>query len=524
MSSAEAGATGRKSPEHPAAPSHGAVTEPDSARAGVRRPRVALWLATPLLTGATIMAQELVAFRLYAPYFGYSIYVWGSMISVVMAALALGYGLGGWLADRRRTDLSLYLIILAGALYQLGVLFAVHPLLHGLARLGDFAGTMLASLLVFAPPMTAMAAAGPFLIRLLARSGRIGAAAGKVYAISTIGGIAGVLATSFLLVPRLGTQITLEAICILSALTAAAGLTRHLRIVLPALGLLAAALPFVPSASWPRDTLWATESPYNLVRIVRNGRLLLLKLNDSMGVHTIHNLESVWTGHYYDDFALGPLLAPAKRLLVLGMGGGGSIRATRVTAPDIDVDAVEIDPKVVEAAIRFFGLNPRDKRLHIHIADARPWLAQDRGHYDLVQVDLYQGGPYIPFYLVTVEFFTTVSEHMTRGGLLMMNLFDDSPAQELLASTVATLKRVFPSVAVLSSGHGSWMLLAFATATPRSAIRARLQDFADNQVVDRLARRAATQLTDVYVPPGTVVFTDDFAPVEEMTRRMLNGG
>ena len=64
----------------------------------VTRVRLALWFATPAFTGAIIMAQELVAFRLYAPYFGYSIYVWGSMISVVMAALAVGYTLGGWIA------------------------------------------------------------------------------------------------------------------------------------------------------------------------------------------------------------------------------------------------------------------------------------------------------------------------------------------------------------------------------------------------------------------------------------------
>ncbi|MGO8920142.1 MAG: fused MFS/spermidine synthase [Stellaceae bacterium] len=134
------------------------------------RVRMALWLATPLFTGAAIMAQELVAFRLYARYFGYSIYVWGSMISVVMAALALGYALGGRIADRSRTDFPPYGVLLGSALYQLGVLFAVHSVLPASANMGDFTGTALASLFVFAPPMTAMATACPFLIRLLARS------------------------------------------------------------------------------------------------------------------------------------------------------------------------------------------------------------------------------------------------------------------------------------------------------------------------------------------------------------------
>jgi predicted membrane-bound spermidine synthase len=457
------------------------------------RVRLALWLATPLFSGAVIMAQELVAFRLYAPYFGYSIYVWGSMISVAMAALALGYTLGGWVADRSRTDFPLYGILFGSAFYQLCVLFAVHSVLPTFANMGDFTGTAVASLVVFAPPMTAMATACPFLIRLLARSGRVGAMAGKVYALSTIGGIAGVLATSFFLVPQLGTQKTLEAICLLSAATAASGLALHARAAALAFALIAGALPFAPPPVWSGDTVWAVDSPYNFVRVVRNGRWLILKLNGGGGgAHAIRDLGGGSTGHYFDDFALGPLLAPAGTLLVLGLGGGASIASTRLTAPEVMVDAVEIDPRVVEAANRFFGLSPEDGRIQVHVADARPWLAGNQRRYDLVHVDLYQGGPYIPFYLATVEFFDAVRTHMSPDGVLMMNLFDDSPRQELLVSVLATLERVFPSVVVLPVGYGNRMLLAFPTETSEDEVRRRLVAFDGDQAVKRLARRAAS--------------------------------
>ena len=482
-----------------------------------------LWLATPFAAGAVIMAQELVAFRLYAPYFGYSIYVWGSMISVVMAALAVGYALGGWVADRSQTDLALYCTIFGSALYQLGVLFIVHRALYVFARMGDFAGAALASLVVFAPPMTAMATAGPFLIRLLARSGRVGSAAGKICAISTLGSIAGILTTSFFLVPRFGTHTTLQLICLWSAVTAVAGLARHLRAAWFALGLITVTLPFTPLSTWPPSTLYAADSPYNLVRVVRNGKWLVLKLNDEGGVHTIRDDQTGWTGHYYDDFALGPLLSPARNLLVLGMGGGGSIAATRVITPNIAIDAVEIDPKVVEAATRFFGMNPQDGKLCVHVADARPWLAANRSRYDLVHVDLYQGGPYIPFYLVTLEFFEAVRAHMSPDGVLMMNLFDSSWEQELLRPTIATLRRVFPSVLVLSVGFGNRMLLAFPKETSKASVRSQLEKFEGNPAVKRLARLAEMQISEFTVPAGTTVFTDDFAPVEEITRRMLNG-
>jgi len=481
------------------------------------------WLATPFLTGLVIMALELVAFRLYAPYFGYSIYVWGGMISVVMVALALGYAIGGWMADRSQTDKSLYGVLLFAAFYQLGILFTLGSLLRFFAHRGEFSGAVFASLIIFAPPMTAMATAGPFLIRLLAHSGRVGSTAGRIYALSTVGGIAGILATSFFLVPHFGTQRTLETICIVSALTALAGLAMRLPAALLALVPLSALLWSVPTTLWPANTLWAVESPYNLVRVVRNGRWLILKLNDERGVHTIRDERTGWTGHYYDDFALGPLLVPAQRLLVLGMGGGSSIASTRVTAPDIDTDAVEIDPRVVEAASRFFGLKLEDPKLRVHIADARPWLASNSDHYDLVHLDLYQGGPYIPFYLVTVEFFQAVHAHMSDNSLLLMNVFDTGRNHELLASTAATLERVFPTVIDLAVGSGNHLLLASPQTGSAPAMKARLMNYQGNEMVQRMARHAAAQMTDFEAPSGTVVFTDDFAPVEEMTHRMLEG-
>jgi len=168
-------------------------------------------------------------------------------------------------------------------------------------------------------------------------------------------------------------------------------------------------------------------------------------------------------------------------------------------------------------------MNPRDGKLRIHLADARPWLARSAENYDLVHVDLYQGGPYIPFYLITVEFFAAVRGHMSPDGLLMMNLFDVSPRHELLVPTVATLKRVFPTVVVLSVGNGNRMLLAFPKEESEAWIRARLAKFGGNEVIKRLARRAEAQIVESEVPAGTIVFTDDFAPVEEITRRMLSG-
>lgn len=473
-----------------------------------------MWLATSMTAGAIIMALELVAFRLYAPYFGYSIYVWGSMISVVMAALVIGYGLGGWIADRTSTDIPVYAAVLASALYQLILLFPIYAFLSRVASAGDFTGTVTATLVIFAPSMIALAAVAPMVVRLVARSGHIGGTAGGVYAISTCGSIFGVLTTSFLLLPTVGTHRTLEILCAASFLLGASGLAASNRSALVAL-LAVAPLPLSPQAPWGPHTIWHTESAYNFVRVARRGDKLILFLNGN-AAQTVSTENGAPTGFYYDQFALGPLLVDARRALALGMGGGGSIRSARLTAPRLEFDAVEIDPKVVEAAQRWFGISADDKRLHIHVADARRWLASAKHRYDLVQLDVYQGGPYIPFYLMTKEFFRLLRSRMSENSLLMMNLFDVSAKQKLLLGTTATLKRVFSRVLVIASLRGNYMIFAFTEPRSLAALRRQLE--AANLGI---SHRAAHSLFELAPPASVRAFTDDQAPIEELTRRML---
>src|SRR5206468_2943430 len=141
-----------------------------------------------------------------------------------MLALAVGYGFGGRLADRSAHGRPLYGMILGSAIYQLIVVFTARPLLAALSGQGDFTGTVIATLVIFAPPMTALAGVGPFVIRLLARESHVGATAGLVYAASTAGSMLGALAASFFLLPQFGTQATLEILCVVTALIAVAGL------------------------------------------------------------------------------------------------------------------------------------------------------------------------------------------------------------------------------------------------------------------------------------------------------------
>jgi spermidine synthase len=484
------------------------------------RPRVVWWTATAVVTGAIVMAMELTAFRLYAPYFGNSIYVWGSMISVVMLALAVGYSLGGWIADRSGNDSPLYWIIFASGVYQLAIVFLTRNLLLKLFHWGDFAGTVCATMVIFVPPMAALAMTSPFVIRLLARAGHVGITVGRVFALSTAGSIAGVLATSFWLVPQFGTRTAMEVLCVASVLIGVAGLfTRWKAAAL--LVLLLVPLFVVKGPVPPAAVLWSGDSAYNRIVVLQVGELRSLVLNDSNFSQTLEKLGSPVSGFYIDQFALGPMVVPAKNLLVLGMAAGGSIQVVRAVDPRIEVDAVEIDPKVVQVAHDFFALPQDDPHLHVHIADARPWLAEQTRKWNLVHVDLFQGGPWVPFYLTTVEFFELVRSRMTEDALLMVNVLDKGENRELLGAIGATLQHVFPSVQELPTEKGNYILFAFAK--PRG-VAETVGQLADNSRPDwqrELAGKATLQLREFHSRAGAVVFTDDKAPVEELTRRML---
>jgi len=172
---------------------------------------------------------------------------------------------------------------------------------------------------------------------------------------------------------------------------------------------------------------------------------------------------------------------------------------------------------------RFFGLPQNDPRLRVHIADARPWLAQHgtNGEFDLVHVDLFQGGPYVPFYLTTVEFFQLVRSRMSDGGALIVNVYDLSPKRELLEAMGATMRKVFPSLEKLSRADGNHILFAFAEKRELAETVARLKQGAGPGWVQELAERAAEEIAEFEPRAGALIFTDDRAPIEEMTRRML---
>src|SRR5205085_9117169 len=147
-----------------------------------------------------------------------------------------------------------------------------------------------------------------------------------------------------------------------------------------------------------------------------------LELNEGVAIHSLYRPGSYLTNGYWDDFLVLPLAgargAP-RRVAILGDAAGTVARAYGHYFPFTRVDAVEIDGELSTIGRRYFGL--RGPRLHLYTADARPWLESSRARYDAIFLDAYRQ-PYIPFYLLTREFFELIHSHLNPGGMVIVNV------------------------------------------------------------------------------------------------------
>jgi spermidine synthase len=478
---------------------------------------------TVFLAGTASLATEMAAARLIAPYFGSSNVVWANVIGLMLTFLAVGYWVGGKVADARPTARLLATILLASALALTAVPFAAHPLLHAALRgfdslsVGVVVGSFVAVLALFAVPVVLMGAVAPFALRLalpsIAESGRV---AGRLDALSTSGSIVGTFTAALVAIPLIGTQRTLLACAVVLGL-AAAPLAPLRALVVAAL---AGVLALLPPGGIKRtaDVLWEKESAYQYVRVLQYGDgSRALELNEGIAQQSVWYPHTVLTGGYWDLFAVVPVLLdrPARSALVLGDAGGTIPRAYAHFFPHLRVDGVELDPAVTDAARRFLGLGSI-RTLHTVTDDARVYLERSTRRYDLIVVDAYRQ-PYIPFQLATEEFFRLVRRHLTPGGIVALNVAATPHDRGLTRGIGSTLAAVFPQVWRWTALRFSDLVFAFDRPQSRAILVARASSVPPQlrPLVPLFARELAP------LPPGGTPWTDDRAPVEWVTDRML---
>ena len=478
-----------------------------------------------LVFGAGIgaLATEITASRLLAPYFGSSTIVWANLIGIVLAALALGYWLGGRIADRRPRPSLLGTIVLAAALCVAAIPFVAKPFLdltvEGLddASVGAIIGSFVAVLLLFAPAVVLLGMVSPFAIRLAVASiETAGAVAGRLYALSTAGSLLGTFLSALVLIPALGTQRTFLVIAALLAASSCLLLGARYLVVAAALTALVAVPPGAVKAD--AGLLHEETSRYQYIRVLErpDGRRVL-QLNEGVAIHSLWRPGSVLTGGEWDvALAMPPLLGrPLERVAILGNAAGTTARALGVYYPKTYVDGVELDPAVSRVGRRYFGMG-ENHRLTVHDADARPFLRSTDQLFDLIVVDAYRQ-PYVPFYLATREFFRLVREHLAPGGIVALNVAAVPDDKRLAQAVGTTLASEFPQVLEWPALRFNTFVLGLTEPLTTREFHRRLRvGPADLASLRRLLARDARP-----VEVHGRAWTDDRAPVEWLTDRMI---
>ncbi len=491
-----------------------------------RAPWVRWWVpVVVIVAGAASLSTEMTGARLLAPTFGASDLVWSNVIGLILISLAVGYWIGGRLADRFPTFRALGIVILIAAAFLAVIPFASRPLFAAAATAfanisaGAFIASFFGAMAMFIVPVTALGAVSPWAIRLTVESvGTAGSVAGRLYALSTVGAIAGTFLPVLVLIPAFGTRRTLLGTAVVLALVAVPALGMRM-IVAPvaAVGLLLIPLGPIKPAGAGERILYEGESTYQFVQVLQeaNGDRVL-HLNEGWAVHSLLPAHGVLTDNYWDAFTPLPAIAggPSGSLLVLGNAGGTTATQYGHLWPGVSIDGVEIDPAVTAVGRRFLGMD--NPRLHVATADGRFWLEGSRRRYDSVVIDAY-AQPYIPFYLATREFFALVARHTEPGGVVAVNVGTPPDQTALVADLAATMATVFPTVMTARYTTFNSIVLAFPRPTDVAAIRRRLRLAAG--LVRNPARRLAADLGPV--PGQGTVLTDDHAPIEMLTDQAL---
>jgi len=444
---------------------------------------VALYSAA-FLTGGIVMSFEMLGSRYLNPYFGSGIYTWSALISTVLAALAVGYFCGGWLADHYPRPRILGLTVIIGSIYLTVLpLFADGVLDAVLGMIDDIRlGSLLAAFAIMFFPVVFLGMYSPFAIRLLLLSPlRSGAVSGTVYSISTFGSIIGTWGTTFALMPAFGSRAITIGIGVAGALTGLIlmlipferklGLAPALATAILAAGLLIVS----PSLSRADDLVDAQirantlkqknglvahiETEYNDVFITKRDAYLTMSFQRHSQAYSESSVSLTNPDElpiaYTQTMMLGAIYPDElRRCLMIGLGAGSMPVYLASNLPNLVIDNVELDPGIIKASENYFGVR-ETPRMRMIESDGRVFVTRTNETYDLILVDAFRGG-YVPFHLLTREFYTLLKQHLSPKGVVVFNVHSGT---KLSDSTLVTLKSVFPTVDLYFSS-GSFVPVA----------------------------------------------------------------
>ncbi len=460
------------------------------------------------ITGGAILALELLASRILTPYFGVSLYIWSGILSITLVSLAAGYWRGGRLALGARNhppppEKLAYLFARMPAQASIAIVVAclAYPyVFHRLAQLDLVLGAFIACMVLLFVPLFVTSAMNPLLVAILLRQsaarGELGdAGAGRVFFISTLGSVAGVIVTAFGLIQymsnfaaALTVAAVLAALPLIMLFRSPLRFAQRKRLTITASAALVASLGLLIGAHAYTDRLWPAayggaawqveavyRSSFGTVKVLKSGPrdsepFTRMYFQDGLVQNIVGAGNRSLSMYTYALEALSFSYRPdMRKALVLGIGAG--MVPMRLAGRGIDVTTVDIDSASLRAATEVFGFDPG--KVKAIQADARTYLRTCENGYDVVIVDLFHGDG-VPDYLVTRDFFRDLKRCLGTNGIAVFNTFADLDQPRAYAHFLTTLKSELPFVTLYRPNYGlaahiNSFIVAGAAALPSPA-------------------------------------------------------
>jgi spermidine synthase len=472
------------------------------------------------LCGASVMILELVGSRLLAPFVGTSIVVWTSLIGIVLAALSIGYSYGGKLADKQ-PDSSLLSWIIFAAGVAIACIPAIKLLLFAILEgnsLDHGTQAIIISVVLFGLPSILLGMVSPFAAKLKTQSvQKVGGTIGNLYALSTIGSIAGTFFSGFYLIALLPLTQILAGIALILLICSGLLSTHPLKPILLKVIIMLSVITlvfFIEDIFHNRQIL-TINTQYNNVSIynsylTKNHRPIRVmsldgKLDSAMYLDS-DELVFDYTKYYRLVEAYHPDI---KKILVIG-GAGYSVPKDFLKR-GVAVDVVEIDPELTSLAEKYFNLQPRNyPLLTIYHEDGRTFLNnQTDQQYDAILLDAFKSYS-IPYQLTTTEAYAEMKRVLKPNGLILANVISTVEGEkgQFLQWEYQTFKKHFPVIDLylVTDPHSG--------SNIQNLMLIGAQTVADQPVNEEVAE----YLKHKWQHPiqGGKVLTDDYAPVDQL--------
>ena len=503
---------------------------------GVLKNKIFLYL-TEFFAGMSVMAVELGASRLLAPYFSSSQIVWTIIIGTIMIAMALGNIYGGKSADKSPNPDKLYGRILIAAVWIALIPVAGKYIVLGISALLIFTvnnnfliiAAFCACMVIFVFPLFLLGTVTPSLAKYSVSSlDDSGRTVGTLGAFNTIGSIIGTFVPTFVTIPAVGTSITFlifaGILIVLSVIYFVSSRVGYKKVIISGV-IFVACCVFGHGDSfafWQKDLTYEGESIYNYLQVSEDDKQVSLSTNVLFGVQSVYMKDDTLTGLYYDYAMAAPLMVPDKnpdsmKVLILGMGTGTYATQCRKYFGDMNIEGVEIDEKITKLSRKYFAL-PDD--INVTTYDGRAFLNASDRKYDVIMVDAYQDIT-IPFQMSSVEFFRLVKSHLNENGVMVVNMNmrgnDDGDINQYLADTISS---VFGNVYTVEVDNSTNRELF---ASDNNDMMGVLNDNI-SRINDADLRFMMNKVRDnsIAYNAGKLIMTDDNAPVELLGMKVID--